>query len=292
MQKRHTITNDTASRLVVFTEPEGQDFWLLPDESLEVVADAALPDDEFRLVRLPDGYQVWPAHKMGYISAWVGDRQLPCGHQRPAVEPLRQLQFHEYLQLLDAGVTTAEPAPELVRAALGQAEVLWPELKIGEWSAVKQKVETLAVCNSGERLVHVRANRKNCFLILVVPPEKLRASGYLLFDIGAEYNDIRFHCPQYNIDCVASKADIYQFLPRLPGKHNPFAILECGPGTYLQAFAGNDGLFEVEHQLVSTAAHYALSERVDLQTVTAIFLSYGFGKKEWAREYAWQKMEL
>ena len=91
MQKRHTITNDTASRLVVFTEPEGQDFWLLPDESLEVVADAALPDDEFRLVRLPDGYQVWPAHKMGYISAWVGDRQLPCGHQRPAVEPLRSV---------------------------------------------------------------------------------------------------------------------------------------------------------------------------------------------------------
>ena len=291
MQKRHTITNDTATRLVVFTEPEGQDFWLLPGESLDVMAEAALPDDEFRLVRLPTGYQVWPASKMGYISAWAGEQQLPCGHQRPAVAPLRQLQFHEYLQLTGGGVTTAEPSPDLVRAAVGQAEVLWPELKIGEWSASKQKVESLAVCSSGEQLVHVRANRKNCFLILVVPPEKLQASGYLLLDM-AEGIGFRFKCPEFNIDCVASKADIYQYLPRLPGKRNPYAILECGPGNYMQAYASEGELFEVEFQLVSTAAHYALTERVGANTVIQLFLSYAFGKYEWAREFAWQKMEL
>jgi hypothetical protein len=292
MQKRHTITNDTNGRLVVFTEPEGMDYWLLPGESLDVMAEAAAPEDEFRLVRLPEGYQVWPAPKMGYISAWRGEEQLPCGYQRPQVEPVRQWQFHEYLQLLDTGVATAEPSPDLVRAALGQAEVLWPKLKIGVWSAVKQRVESLSVCGSGERLVHVRANRKNCFLILMVPPETLRASGYLLLDIGAEQGDIRFDCPEFDIDRPVSKADIYQYIPRLPGKSNPFAILELAPGTFMQAYAGDDELFEVEYQLVSTAAHFLLTERVNAHTVIQLFLSYAYGKHEWAREYAWQKMEL
>lgn len=292
MQKRHTITNDTPHPLVVFTEPEGQDFWLLPGEALDVMAETAVAEDEFEIVRLPDGYQVWPGDKMGYVSAWAGEQQLPCGHQRPAVEPLRQLAYHEYLQLVAAGVTAAEPAPELVRATAGQAEVLWPELKLGEWSARKQKVESLSVCSSGEQLVRIRASRKNCFLILVVPAGTLRASGYLLYDFGAEENEVRFHCPEFNIDRPVSKADIYQFIPRLPGKRNPFAVLERGSGTYLQACAADDERFEVEYQLVSTAAHYALTERVDAQTVIQICLLYAYGKQEWAREYVWQKMEL
>jgi hypothetical protein len=291
VQKRHTITNDTAEPLVVFTEPEGQDFWLLPGESLEVVAEAALPEDEFRLVRLANGYQVWPAHKMGYISAWLGEQQLPCGHQRPTIEPMVQLSYGEYLQMLDGGVATAAATPELARAAVGQAEVLWPELKIGEFRARKQKVETVAVCNDGQQLVHVRANRQNSFLILVVPPQQLRATSYLLYDMGAETSDIRFSCPEFNIDRIASKADIYEFIPRLIGRRDPFAILEASPGTYMQAYAEGD-VFDVEFQLVSTAAHYALAERVDAATVIKLFLSYAFGKKEWAREYEWKRMTL
>lgn len=292
LQKRHTITNDGSQPLVVFTEPEGQDFWLLPGDSLDVVAEAAQGEDEFRLVKLANGVQVWPAAKMGYISAWTGEQQLPGGYQRPAIAPLPQLQLCEYLALLDGGVTTAEPSPELVRAALGQAEVLWPELKIGEWKPAKQKVETLAVSSDGQQLVHVRANRKNCFLILVVPPHQLRATGYLLFDVGAENAEIKFSCPQFKIDKVAKKFDILQSLPKLPGTHNPFAILGASSGTYLQTYANDDGMFEVEFQLVSTAAHYALAERVDVETVVEIFLSYAFGNKEWAREYSWVKMEL
>lgn len=292
MQKRHTISNETAELLVVFTEPEGQDFWLLPGESLEVVAEVTTPEDEFQLVRLANGYQVWPVAKMGYISAWVGEQQLPCGHQRPTIPPLRQLPLRDYLELLDGGVTTAEPSPELVRAALRQAEVLWPELKIGEWKQAKQKCDKLAICSDGQQLVHVRANRKNCFLILVVPPQQLRATGYLLFDIGAEYAEIKFSCPQFKIEKVAKKFDILQSLPKLPGTRNPFAILGATSGTYLQTYANEDGMFEVEFQLVSTAAHYALVERVDAETVVKIFLSYAFGNKEWAREYAWVKMEI
>jgi hypothetical protein len=291
VQKRHTITNDTAESLVIFTEPEGQDFWLLPGESLEVVAEAALPEDEFRLVRLANGYQVWPAHKMGYISAWLGEQQLPCGHQRPAIEPMVQLSYREYLEMLDGGVTTAEATPELIRAAEGQAEVLWPELNLGEWRARKQKVEKVAVCSDGRQLVHVRASRQNSFLILVVPPQQLRATGYLLFDTGAETSEMRFSCPEFNIDRIASKADIYEFIPRLIGKRNPFAILGASPGTYLQAYAEGD-LFDVEFQLMSTASHYALVERVDAKTVIQIFLSYAFGKKEWARDFKWQRMVL
>jgi hypothetical protein len=291
VQIRHTITNDTTEPQVVFTEPEGQDFWLLPGESLEVVAEAAAEGDKFEIDRLPNGHQVWPAAKMGYISAWVGENQLSCGHQRPAIEPIRQFQFHEYHALLDDKMTTAEPSVELARAALGQAEVLWPELQIGEWSQRKQMVETVAICSNGLQLVHVRANRKNCYLILVVPPQQLQAIGYLLFDIGAEYGDIQFTCPEFNIERKASKADIYQFIPRLPGKRNPTAILQRGLGTYMQAFAEGD-LFIVEHQLVSVAAHYELQERVDASTVIQLFLSYAFGKNEWAHEYVWNKMTL
>ena len=59
----------------------------------------------------------------------------------------------------------------------------------------------------------------------------------------------------------------------------------------MQTYAEN-GMFDLEHQLVSTSSHYRLAEPVDVATAVRAMLSYAFGKKEWAREFVWQKMEL
>jgi hypothetical protein len=67
--------------------------------------------------------------------------------------------------------------------------------------------------------------------------------------------------------------------------------LETGDGTYLQTYA-KDGMYWVEHQLVSGASHYQLQQKVSAETVIDLFLSYAFGRKEWAREFVWEKMEL
>ncbi|MBO0860110.1 MAG: hypothetical protein J2P21_16895 [Chloracidobacterium sp.] len=144
---------------------------------------------------------------------------------------------------------------------------------------------------SGTLLVHITADWKDCFLILVVPSHQLQAEGYLLFDIGAEYREVRFNCPAFGLDQVADKETIRRTVPLLPGAVDPFAILEAGEGTYNQAYA-EDGMFDVQHQLVSPTSHYCLERRVSDEVVVNLFLSYAFGRYEWAREYAWKKMSL
>jgi hypothetical protein len=59
----------------------------------------------------------------------------------------------------------------------------------------------------------------------------------------------------------------------------------------MQTFADN-GLFDLEHQLVSLSSHYCLEDRIDATAVVDMFLSYAFGKKEWARDHTWKKMDL
>jgi hypothetical protein len=139
--------------------------------------------------------------------------------------------------------------------------------------------------------VHVTADWKNCFLIIVLSAASLQPESFILFDIGAEYQQSRFVCPAFDIDDVPGEDTIRTCLPRLQGQHDPFAIIDRGEGTYMQTYAEN-GMFDLEHQLVSTSAHYRLAEPVDVATAVRAMLSYAFGKKEWAREFVWQKMEL
>jgi hypothetical protein len=205
---------------------------------------------------------------------------------------MRQLQFHEYLALLDGGTQPERASDALTKACLEDAKSIWPQLSLGGWTKRPRKVEYVAKCQgNGKRLVHVSADWENCFLILVVPLRKRRAESYLLFDIGAEYTLAKFICPPFDLEQTADRDTIRKFVPRLQGERDPFAILESGKGTYMQAYA-EDGLFDVEHQMVSLSFHYCLDERVDADTVVRLFLSYAFGKKEWAHDFTWNKMKL
>ncbi len=198
---------------------------------------------------------------------------------------MQLLQLHEYLALLDGGTTTQPADEEFCRACLRQAQSLWPQLRLGGWEHRDRQVECVARCHAtGMLLVHVSADWPNCFLILVVPAGRSQAEAYLLFDIGAEYTEARFICPAFDVDQIADAETIRRYVPKLPGEKDPFAILETGAGTYLQALA-EERVFQVEHQLVSLLTHYRLEQRVDAETVIHLFLSYAFGQKEWAREF-------
>jgi hypothetical protein len=120
---------------------------------------------------------------------------------------MRQLQFHEYLALLDGKASTEPPSEAVSHAALEEAQLLWPHLKIGDWTDRERKVEYVAKClATGTLLVHVSADWENSFLILVVPPGRVQADAYILFDIGAEYTEPRFICPAFEIDGVADES--------------------------------------------------------------------------------------
>ena len=49
VEKRRVMTNTTDRLMLVFTEPEAQDYWLRPGESLEVRAEVELAEDDFEL---------------------------------------------------------------------------------------------------------------------------------------------------------------------------------------------------------------------------------------------------
>ena len=206
---------------------------------------------------------------------------------------MRLLQLHEYLDLLDGGVATQAADHGLAQTALATAESLWPTLKISPWDATSRTVEMIARCtNSGKRLVHVTADWKNCYLILVFECDSEIPESYILFDIGAEYSEVQFVCPAFEIAAPATEDLIAKYIPRLKDtESDPFAVLDIGDGTYMQAYA-EGSRYGVEYQLVSLASHYALDVSVDAATVVMLFNSYAFGRKEWAREYTWTKVEL
>jgi hypothetical protein len=205
---------------------------------------------------------------------------------------MRLLQLHEYLALLDGGANTQSADDALSDACLEQARAIWPQLGLHAWEERNRSVEAVACCHaSGKLLVHVSADWKNCFAILVVPPGRLQAEAFILFDIGAEYGDVRFICPAFDLDQVAEEGTIRHYVPQLGDKRDPFAVLEIGDGTYMQAYA-KGGVYNVEHQLVSLSSHYRLEKSVSAEVVINLFLSYAFGKKEWARDFNWTKMDL
>lgn len=205
---------------------------------------------------------------------------------------VRHIQLREYVELLAGGAGIEPVTPELAEACLAQAESLWEELQLGRWNDHPRNVELVVRCQGeATRLVHVTANWPNSFLIFVVPAEQPEPSGFLLFDIGAEYAGTRLICPDLHLDCEPTEELIRQVLPQLTELADSFVILEQNDATYLQAFA-EEGRYQIEHQLVSLAAHYVLSEPATADEAVAIFLSYAFGKKEWATAFRWEKMKL
>jgi hypothetical protein len=89
VEKCKTITNSGAQLMPLYTEPEGQDFWLRPGETVEVRADVDSPAAaDFEIEEGLDGVTVWPSHDMGYISTWSSGKVLECGYQRPKEQDL------------------------------------------------------------------------------------------------------------------------------------------------------------------------------------------------------------
>ena len=127
--------------------------------------------------------------------------------------------------------------------------------------------------------MHVNADWENCFLILITPADTVEPEAYLLFDIGAEYRELTLTCPTLQLEDAVSDALIEESIRNLPGREDPFAILDAGEGTYLQTFAEEEEGFHIEHQLVSTASHYALPELVPRMSPSNCSIRTRLGKK-------------
>lgn len=83
MERRRIVTNTSDRMMLVFTEPEGQDYWLRPAESVELRAAADSPAADFEICDHSDGVTIWPSDGLGYISVWAGGVEPFCGHQQP-----------------------------------------------------------------------------------------------------------------------------------------------------------------------------------------------------------------
>lgn len=82
-QKTRLLSNPGDGLLLVVTEPEGQDFWLRPGETIELRAEIGSDADDFELTEDDGEVTVWPSAGMGYISVWCRGEMLNCGYQRP-----------------------------------------------------------------------------------------------------------------------------------------------------------------------------------------------------------------
>ena len=54
----------------------------------------------------------------------------------------------------------------------------------------------------------------------------------------------------------------------------------------------DDGMYLLEHQLVTTKCHYRAAGRLGAGVVCRAFISYAFEKKEWATDFIWEIIEL
>ena len=77
---------------------------------------------------------------------------------------------------------------------------------------------------------------------------------------------------------------------RVPGRS--FAVLESGPGSYMQTAKNDDGSFELEYQDGDLSRHYRLSHVVDVVEVIEAFRNYLLGNDVWLKKYNWQKLVL
>lgn len=84
MKRTISITNRTELPRPIYVEPEGADYWMLPEQTFELVAeDAADTNTQFEVWDNGDCLQVWPSMGMGYIAVFFEGQEFECGHQRP-----------------------------------------------------------------------------------------------------------------------------------------------------------------------------------------------------------------
>ncbi len=84
MKPTMTIENRHKNPRVLYVEPEGGDFWLLPGQTFELRAETPAKNERFELWDNGDSLQVFFGNS--YISVFCDGRELQCGHQRPPTE--------------------------------------------------------------------------------------------------------------------------------------------------------------------------------------------------------------
>jgi hypothetical protein len=203
---------------------------------------------------------------------------------------MKLLQLHEYLKFLDAGTAQHQLSPSELDRCLSAAREIWPDTGLLPWESAPRTVAYAWKSNDGRHIgTHISADRENCFLIVVLSEE--RPLCYIVFDIGAEYSEAEYECPSIGYHGPAQRDVILNSLPNLRDHADPYAILQVGNGTYLQTRQKRNGEYRLEHQLVTTKFHYRALGEVNVGRVIDAFISYAFGKKEWATDLAWERVD-
>jgi len=76
-----SITNRSKKPRAVYIEPEGADFWMLPEQTFELRAEVRSAEDRFEVWDTGDSLQAFFGRS--YISVFCDGRKLECGYQRP-----------------------------------------------------------------------------------------------------------------------------------------------------------------------------------------------------------------
>jgi hypothetical protein len=204
---------------------------------------------------------------------------------------MKLLQLHELLRFLHAGTEPHRLSQNELDRCMSAAQEIWPDTGLLPWESAPRTVAYAWKSNDGRHsAAHISADRENCFLIVVL--SEGHASSYILFDIGAEYTQAEYICPLIGYQGPAEQDVILKSIPNLRDHEDPFAILEVGDGTYLQARQYRNGTYQLEHQLVTTKFHYRAVGEINTSEVCDAFISYAFGKKEWATDVTWERVEL
>ena len=204
---------------------------------------------------------------------------------------MKLLQLHEYLRFLDAGTGRHQLSQSELDRCMSAAQEIWPDTGLLSWESAPRTVAYAWKSNDGRHTAaHISADRKNCFLIVVLSGG--HPSSYIVFDVGAEYSEAEYICPSIGYQGPAQRDVILNSIPNLKDRGDPFAILDVGGGTYLQTRQYRNGTYQLEHQLVTTKFHYRALGEVNVREACDAFISYAFGKKEWATDLTWERVEL
>lgn len=213
--------------------------------------------------------------------------------RKPSAPPPRHFQKHEYLDLLQGGSEEYAVSDQIKRAALALLQSHAEALKL-EAEAEPELASIFARrCRSQDALlVHVPVGLEDCFLIVIFMGDESHAHGFILFDIGAQYLQPVIECLDFGPKAPVTEANIREWVPLLLSSENyPFAIIELRGGTYIQVYSDLDG-FHLEHQMVTTGAHYRYARGpVEVDEAIEVLISYAFGRYEWAYK-GWEKMAL
>jgi hypothetical protein len=208
--------------------------------------------------------------------------------RKPKPPPSRLIQLHEYLDLLHGGTEAHAPGDAVKRNAVALAESLREPLRLKDWAAPElAQVFARRAKAQDALLVHVPLAINDCFFIAIFRNGASSAEEHLVFDIGAEYQTPMLDCPDFGVAEQANEANIRHWVPLLRDEASAFAVIELRGGTYMQVYADAKG-FHLEHQLVTTGAHYHSAEPLSADAAVETLVSYACGKYEWAyKRWEW-----